>query len=208
MDHPTPCGGCTKTSPASLRVVGQTISAGKSLRKSRSMEITEKYRSHIGGCTALDCSPIQLRSPSSSGVHVVLPSYYSPTNMGLLDPSTSDGRVIFFLPWQGQTIAGTTDKPCAVTHDPAPTEDDIQFILKEIRNYLSPEVHVRRGDVLSAWSGIRPLVLDLTSKVRFAYECTRVKHHRFLAICPNVSCFQERDFVFAAQSWQNRGYRT
>lgn len=27
--------------------------------------------------------------------------------MGLLDPATSDGRVIFFLPWQKMTIAGT-----------------------------------------------------------------------------------------------------
>jgi glycerol-3-phosphate dehydrogenase len=44
----------------------------------------------------------------SAGVHIVLPSYYSPRNMGLVDPSTSDGRVIFFLPWQGNTIAGTT----------------------------------------------------------------------------------------------------
>lgn len=31
---------------------------------------------------------------------------FSPENMGLLDPATSDGRVIFFLPWQKMTIAG------------------------------------------------------------------------------------------------------
>lgn len=31
--------------------------------------------------------------------------------MGLLDPQTSDGRVIFVLPWEGYTIAGTTDLP-------------------------------------------------------------------------------------------------
>lgn len=96
----------------------------------------------------------------SSGVHIVLPGYYSPEQMGLLDPSTSDGRVIFFLPWQRQTIAGTTDLPCEVTHNPKPTEDEIQFILQEIKNYLNPDVEVRRGDVLSAWSGIRPLVSD------------------------------------------------
>lgn len=46
----------------------------------------------------------------SAGVHIILPNYYSPRNMGLLDPATSDGRVIFFLPWQGNTIAGTTGK--------------------------------------------------------------------------------------------------
>lgn len=96
----------------------------------------------------------------SSGVHIVLPGYYSPQQMGLLDPSTSDGRVIFFLPWLNQTIAGTTDLACDVTHNPKPTEDEIQFILTEIKNYLNSDVEVRRGDVLSAWSGIRPLVSD------------------------------------------------
>lgn len=44
----------------------------------------------------------------SAGVHVVLPSYFSPRNMGLIDPQTSDGRVIFFIPWEGSVIAGTT----------------------------------------------------------------------------------------------------
>ncbi|GFQ90669.1 glycerol-3-phosphate dehydrogenase, mitochondrial [Trichonephila clavata] len=96
----------------------------------------------------------------SAGVHIILPAYYSPDNMGLLDPATSDGRVIFFLPWQKMTIAGTTDRPCEITHHPSPTEDEIQFILNEVKNYLTPEITVRRGDVMSVWSGIRPLVLN------------------------------------------------
>ncbi|XP_036994233.2 glycerol-3-phosphate dehydrogenase, mitochondrial [Artibeus jamaicensis] len=96
----------------------------------------------------------------SAGVHIVMPGYYSPENMGLLDPATSDGRVIFFLPWQKMTIAGTTDTPTDVTHHPIPSEEDINFILNEVRNYLSGDVEVRRGDVLAAWSGIRPLVTD------------------------------------------------
>ncbi|KAI9829122.1 MAG: mitochondrial glycerol-3-phosphate dehydrogenase [Thelocarpon impressellum] len=96
----------------------------------------------------------------SSGVHVVLPGYYSPANMGLIDPSTSDGRVIFFLPWQGNTIAGTTDTPTEITQNPIAGEEEIEWILSEIRTYLAPDINVRRGDVLSAWSGIRPLVRD------------------------------------------------
>uniref|UniRef100_A0A3Q3KF59 Glycerol-3-phosphate dehydrogenase, mitochondrial n=2 Tax=Monopterus albus TaxID=43700 RepID=A0A3Q3KF59_MONAL len=100
----------------------------------------------------------------SAGVHIVIPGYYSPDNMGLLDPATSDGRVIFFLPWEKMTIAGTTDTPTSVTAHPVPGEDDINFILTEVRNYLSPDVEVRRGDVLAAWSGIRPLVTDPNSK--------------------------------------------
>ena len=97
---------------------------------------------------------------ASSGVHVTFPNYYSPRNMGLLDPATSDGRVIFFLPWQGNTIAGTTDTKARVETDPKPHEEDIRWILEEVRRYLSPDIQVRRGDVLSAWSGLRPLVLN------------------------------------------------
>jgi len=98
----------------------------------------------------------------SSGVHIVLPDYYSPRDMGLLDPATSDGRVIYFLPWEGKTLSGTTDTPSVITDQPKPLEEEISFILKEVGNYLNKDVAVRRGDVLAAWSGIRPLVKDPT----------------------------------------------
>ncbi|KAK3371436.1 FAD dependent oxidoreductase-domain-containing protein [Lasiosphaeria ovina] len=100
----------------------------------------------------------------ASGVHVILPGYYSPGKMGLIDPSTSDGRVIFFLPWQGNTIAGTTDEPATITTNPLPDEKSIEWILNEISHYLSPDINVRRGDVLAAWSGLRPLVKDPKAK--------------------------------------------
>lgn len=100
----------------------------------------------------------------SSGVHITLPGYYSPRSMGLIDPQTSDGRVIFFLPWEGNTIAGTTDTAAPVEAHPKPAEEEIQWILDEVRNYLSPDIKVRRGDVLSAWSGLRPLVKDPDAK--------------------------------------------
>ncbi|KAM7209561.1 FAD dependent oxidoreductase domain containing protein [Naviculisporaceae sp. PSN 640] len=100
----------------------------------------------------------------ASGVHVILPGYYSPGKMGLIDPSTSDGRVIFFLPWQGNTIAGTTDEPAVISKNPLPDEKSIEWILNEISHYLSPDINVRRGDVLAAWSGLRPLVKDPKAK--------------------------------------------
>ncbi|EYC19247.1 hypothetical protein Y032_0025g1266 [Ancylostoma ceylanicum] len=100
----------------------------------------------------------------SSGVHIVLPGYYCPTKTGLLDPDTSDGRVLFLLPWERMTIAGTTDAPSEVTLSPAPKNSDVEFILQEVRSYLSKTVPVRRGDVTSAWSGLRPLVRDPNKK--------------------------------------------
>lgn len=60
---------------------------------------TDAIRQMDDGSLPKICQP-------SAGVHIVLPDYYSPNNMGLLDPNTSDGRVIFFLPWQKHTMAG------------------------------------------------------------------------------------------------------
>lgn len=100
----------------------------------------------------------------SEGTHVVLPGHFSPQNLGLLDASTSDGRVMFLLPWQGNVVAGTTDAPCKVENAPLAKEQDISWILKEVSKYLSPEVNLQRSDVLAAWSGIRPLMRDPNSK--------------------------------------------
>ena len=116
------------------------------------------------GVRKMDDDKVQEIVAPSSGVHVILPGYYSPSKMGLIDPKTSDGRVIFFLPWQGNTIAGTTDAPCPIKQDPVAGEEEIDWILSEIRGYLAPDINVRRGDVLAAWSGIRPLVKDPKAK--------------------------------------------
>ena len=70
-----------------------------------------------------------------------------------MDPETSDGRVIFFLPWAGKTVAGTTDAPCEVTFSPAPQEKEVEFILNEIKRYLNPDVQGKhlRDD---AWASL------------------------------------------------------
>lgn len=103
----------------------------------------------------------------SLGVHVVLPGHLSPKKMGLLDPSTSDGRLLFFLPWQGKTLAGTTDTPCSISKNPVPTEKDIDWILNEVKGYLSPDVNLQRSDVLSVWAGKSciPHVLDASANM-------------------------------------------
>lgn len=78
--------------------------------------------------------------------------------MGLIVPKTSDGRVLFFLPWEGTTICGTTDAQSEVTMHPKATVDEVDFILEESNRYLDRKV--THKDVLAAWSGIRPLAKD------------------------------------------------
>jgi glycerol-3-phosphate dehydrogenase len=54
----------------------------------------------------------------SSGIHITLPLYFGSQTMGMLDPQTSDGRVVFMLPWEGVLLVGTTDTPCPIEANP------------------------------------------------------------------------------------------
>jgi hypothetical protein len=104
-----------------------------------------------GGATSALITP-------SSGVHITLPAHFCGSATGLIVPRTRDGRVCFLLPWLGAAVAGTTDAPTALTHLPAPTAGEVDFILGTLGEYLA-QAPTRR-DVLSAWSGIRPLAAD------------------------------------------------
>ncbi|RLN96055.1 hypothetical protein BBJ28_00007876 [Nothophytophthora sp. Chile5] len=94
----------------------------------------------------------------AAGVHTVLPDHFSPNRMGLIVPKTTDGRVLFFLPWENGTLAGTTDSESDITMLPSPTKKEVDFIIDEANRYLAKDV--TRNDIKSAWSGIRPLVRD------------------------------------------------
>lgn len=81
--------------------------------------------------------------------------------MGMVDMMTSRGSFLFFLPWEGYTLVGTTDvKTTTPTMHHEVPEDEIQFLINECEKYLNPNLHVRRCDVMSAWYGIRPLCGD------------------------------------------------
>jgi len=109
----------------------------------------------------LEASPNETFKPavgSAHGTHIVLPGYYCPSNFGLLDFNTSDKRFLFYLPWQGHTLVGTTDTKTEAETLPRPPEEEIEWIVKESSKYL--KFDVRRRDVLSSWRGWRPLAVD------------------------------------------------
>ncbi|KNH03694.1 glycerol-3-phosphate dehydrogenase [Perkinsela sp. CCAP 1560/4] len=98
----------------------------------------------------------------SAGVHIALPGHFTSRSNALIIPKTKDGRVVFMVPWLGHTIAGTTDRIVERTGEPRPTEEDVEFILESVRDYLA--LDVKRTDVLSVWAGIRPLAKDPNAK--------------------------------------------
>jgi glycerol-3-phosphate dehydrogenase len=93
----------------------------------------------------------------SQGVHLVLDKSFLPKDTAIMVPHTSDGRVMFAIPWHGHVVLGTTDNMVPeATLEPRPMEEEIDFILETAANYL--ERDPTRADVLSAFAGIRPLV--------------------------------------------------
>lgn len=94
---------------------------------------------------------------SSQGIHLVFDRDFLPTENALMIPKTSDGRVLFAIPWHGKTLIGTTDTPVeTVELEPRPLETEIEFILETAGKYLSKPP--TREDVKSIFVGIRPLV--------------------------------------------------
>ncbi|KAG2500744.1 hypothetical protein HYH03_001508 [Edaphochlamys debaryana] len=98
----------------------------------------------------------------SSGAHVTLPAHFCGPTDGVIIPKTKDGRVVFLLPFLGAAIAGTTDTACALTPRPTATPDEVSFIIDTLNDHLG--IKVRPSDVLSVWSGIRPLAADPRAK--------------------------------------------
>ncbi len=93
----------------------------------------------------------------SQGVHVVLDKKFLPSSHGLMIPKTSDGRVIFVLPWNEKVILGTTDIPKEeMKIEPVATDGEVDFILETAGRYLDPAP--QRSDVKSVFAGLRPLV--------------------------------------------------
>jgi len=93
----------------------------------------------------------------SQGIHLVFDRSFLPGDSAIMVPHTSDGRVMFAIPWHGHTLVGTTDTPIAeAVPDPVPLEEEIEFILNTATRYLHKAP--QRSDVLSVFTGIRPLV--------------------------------------------------
>jgi glycerol-3-phosphate dehydrogenase len=93
----------------------------------------------------------------SQGAHIVLDRSFLPGDTAIMVPHTSDGRVMFAIPWHGHTLVGTTDTPISQSSlEPVALDQEIEFMLETASLYL--EKKPARADILSTFAGIRPLV--------------------------------------------------
>jgi len=93
----------------------------------------------------------------SRGTHIVLDKSFLPGDNAIMVPHTSDGRILFAIPWLNHVVVGTTDVEIdEPTLQPTADEDEIDFLLTTASKYLVKDPS--KTDILSAFSGIRPLV--------------------------------------------------
>jgi glycerol-3-phosphate dehydrogenase len=72
-------------------------------------------------------------------------------------PQTTDGRVLFAVPWHDRVVVGTTDVEVdEPSLEPQPLAEEVEFILANAARYMARDPE--RSDVLSAFAGLRPLV--------------------------------------------------
>ncbi|MNS21883.1 Aerobic glycerol-3-phosphate dehydrogenase [compost metagenome] len=92
----------------------------------------------------------------SQGIHLMLDKKFLPGNDALMIPETSDGRVLFAVPWHDKLVVGTTDTLRDHPElEPHALEEEINFILNTAAAYLVNKP--QRSDVLSVFVGLRPL---------------------------------------------------
>ncbi|TDD93755.1 glycerol-3-phosphate dehydrogenase/oxidase [Flavobacterium cellulosilyticum] len=92
----------------------------------------------------------------SQGIHLVFDKSFLPSKNALMIPKTSDGRVLFAIPWHDKIVVGTTDT-LMKSHslEPIATEEEIAFVLENAQRFFSKKP--TRADVLAVFAGLRPL---------------------------------------------------
>lgn len=61
-------------------------------------------------------------------------------------------------------MVGTTDVFCDATHNSEPSQEEIDFLIEEIKPFLGKDYDYK-GNLLASWAGLRPLVKSMESDV-------------------------------------------
>jgi glycerol-3-phosphate dehydrogenase len=120
---------------------------------------TDELRARAGA-TGSDGRPW---TAPSRGSHVVVPRERLPTDGAVIFTSAVDGRVMFLIPWPEHTVVGTTDLDADdVAARPRASGAEVGYLL-DSANALVPLAGLGPRDVVSTWSGLRPLLASTSS---------------------------------------------
>ena len=93
----------------------------------------------------------------TKGVHIVVNREKLPIKNSIYF-DVEGGRMIFAIPKQEITYIGTTDTDFSEDkNSPKATKEDAQYLI-DATNRMFPNAELKLLDIISSWSGIRPLV--------------------------------------------------
>lgn len=145
-----------------------TAAVAKPLESESSFGIKAKIFVNCTGAFAdfvrLKANPkLSHRIRPSKGVHVVLPYEVLKSNDAMLIPKTSDGRVVFAIPFEGQLLLGTTDTDYKnLDAEPILEDQEVDFLLDTLAPYLAKRPD--KSQVKAGFGGLRPLLAAGDSK--------------------------------------------
>jgi len=93
------------------------------------------------------------------GSHLIVPAEKFPVPHAIFLLHPDDQRRLFIYPWEGRTVIGTTDiyHPKDLDTAASITSAELSYLLKAARQ-LFPANPPEREDVISCWSGVRPII--------------------------------------------------
>lgn len=93
------------------------------------------------------------------GSHIIFPRWRFPLALAVNFMHPEDGRPLYVFPWEGVTLAGTTDLDHhhPLSEEPRISPGESQYLLDGVRHYF-PSLDLTLGDVISTFSGVRPVV--------------------------------------------------
>jgi glycerol-3-phosphate dehydrogenase len=96
----------------------------------------------------------------TKGSHIMVPRGRARTKNALPVVSPADDRLMFVIPRGHFSLIGTTDPYYLEDLDhPFATKEDVEYILEAVNDIL-PRAHLDMGDIISTYSGLRPLAMQ------------------------------------------------
>ncbi|ACT93228.1 glycerol-3-phosphate dehydrogenase/oxidase [Dyadobacter fermentans] len=93
----------------------------------------------------------------SKGVHLSLPYSTLNSEYAMLIPKTSDGRVVFAIPFEGATMIGTTDTECdEIAREPTLNHKEREYLAATLNPYLAKPIDP--AQIRAGFGGLRPLL--------------------------------------------------
>ena len=94
------------------------------------------------------------------GSHLLIPSWRLPVSQSVSFKHPIDKRLMFIFPWEGATVIGTTDidHQDDLNQEAAISQAEVEYLLAGCAKVF-PSAQISAEDVLSTWSGVRPIVV-------------------------------------------------